>query len=320
MKRRSFLLLCPLPLAAHMMSFSTGEIRIEGTRARYELRMPLYEAAHLRDPERSLLESIRFRSGGALGRAAEKRCRPDAREGAFLCSAAYEFPGEVQTLEIECSFHAVTVPNHVHLLRAVRGDRTDQAVFDFTFQKAVMRFEEPAAWQKALRETFAGAARAAGGLAQLLFLASLVLAARSRHELVLLAAAFLAGETAVCVLAPAFNWQPAPAFVEAAAALTIAYLAVEILLLPQAGRRWLVVGVLGGFHGLYFHVFLNASGYGTLWVLAGMALAELILIAAFALLFSRIGRVFARLQPARIAASGLFLVGITWFFFRMRGG
>src|ERR1035438_8268711 len=66
-------------------------------------------------------------------------------------------------------------------------------------------------------------------------------------------------------------WQPAPRFVEAATALAVAYLAVEILLLPQAGARWLVAGVLGALHGLYFHLFVQTTGYSPALVLAGAA-------------------------------------------------
>ena len=47
------------------------------------------------------------------------------------------------------------------------------------------------------------------------------------------------------VIVPRTTWDPAPRFVEAATALTIAYMAVEILALPQAGKRWLIAGALG---------------------------------------------------------------------------
>src|SRR6185295_17884058 len=124
----------------------------------------------------------------------------------------------------------------------------------------------------AIQQFGAGALRAFGGVVQLLFLASLVLAARNRRELLALAGMFLAGQVTSAVLVPLTNWQPAARFVEAAAALTIAYLAVEILALPRAGSRWLVAGVLGGFHGLYFELFLRNTGYSAGWVLAGASL------------------------------------------------
>ena len=61
-----------------------------------------------------------------------------------------------------------------------------------------------------------------------------------------------------------------PRFIEAAAALTIAYLAFEIILLPQSSMRWLVVGVLGLFHGAYFAAFLSESGYHVATFLTGV--------------------------------------------------
>ena len=82
---------------------------------------------------------------------------------------------------------------------------------------------------------------------------------------------FLAGQTAAACIVPLTAWQPPARFVEAAAALTIAYLAVEILALPHAGMRWLIVAVLGAFHGLYFALFLRTTGYSAVYVLAGAA-------------------------------------------------
>jgi hypothetical protein len=157
-----------------------------------------------------------------------------------------------------------------------------------------------------------------GGAAQLLFLAALVLAARSRRELLLLSAMFVTGQVA-CVLAmPHVWWQPAPRFVEAAAALTVAYLAVEILLLPQAGARWAIAGVLGAFHGLYFHLFLQNTGYSALWVLAGAAIAEVAAISVLALLLSQVVRMGKALRPVRVCALALLMFGLVWFGLRLR--
>jgi hypothetical protein len=118
---------------------------------------------------------------------------------------------------------------------------------------------------------------------------------------------------------PLTGWQPASRFVEAAAALTIAYLAVEILMLPQAGSRWLVAGVLGMFHGLYFELFLRNTGYSAGWVLTGAGLTELAVIALLGLIFSRIGRIAAALKPLQVSASLLLAFGMVWFYLRLRG-
>jgi hypothetical protein len=225
----------------------------------------------------------------------------------------------VESVDVQCSFYAVTVPNHVHLLRAQMGARHDQGIFDNTFMRATLRFRPPTPVEIIVTQSGAGFVRALGAFVQVLFLAALVLAARSARELLTLVAMFLAGQVACVLIMPYTAWQPVPRFVEAAAALTVAYLAVEILLLPQAGARWLVAAVLGGFHGLYFYLFLQTTEYAAGLVLAGAALAEVLAVAVLALLFSRLGRVAKTLRPVQVAASGLLVFGLVWFAMRLRG-
>src|SRR5260370_28513656 len=129
---------------------------------------------------------------------------------------------------------------------------------------------------------------------------------------------FLLGQIAAAVIVPKTNWDPAPRFVEAATALTIAYMAVEILALPQAGKRWLIAGALGIFHGLYFALFLRTTGYNPLYVLTGAAIGELALIAPFAFVFSPINQVAAGLKPVQVFASMLLGIGMFWFFLRLK--
>ena len=315
MKRWCWLAM-PLPLLAHMVSMSTGELRVEGNRAQYELRIPSYEVAHVREPDHTLLEHIHFKSDGVEGKLLQKSCRD--QQGTYICAATYDFPAPVEVLEVECTFAAVTVPNHVHLLRAYKGDKSDQAVFDLSFTNAEVRFRPPTALEIAVREGGAGFMRAVGGLAPLLFLASLVLAARTRRELALSTAAFVASEALACVLAPAIPLQLSPRFIEAAAALTIAYLAFEIILLPESKNRWLIVGVLGLFHGMYFSIFLAGSGYHLGLFLAGVICGELLLIAAFAFGLRGLLGVARIPKAVPIAASLLLTVGVVWFLVRLR--
>ena len=101
-------------------------------------------------------------------------------------------------------------------------------------------------------------------------------------------------------------------------ALTIAYMAVEILALPNAGKRWLIAGALGAFHGLYFALFLRTTEYRTVYVLTGAMLSELLLIALFAFCFSRVGRLAAGFRPVQVSAGLLLCVGMFWFFLRLR--
>lgn len=316
MKTPALLVLAAAPALAHMMSMSSGDIVVRGSRAHYELRMPSYEMAHVAGREERLFSHIRFASGGRDARLVSRKCRDEA--GAFVCAADYEFGAPVDRLEVECTFHSITVPNHVHLLRAERDGKRDQGLFDLSFPRATLRFDPPSAAEVAFTQAAAGAGRALS-LVELLFLAGLVIASRSRRELLALAGAFLAGEIAAAAIVPQTSWYPPARFVEAATALTVAYLAVEVLLLPKAGTRWLIAGILGGFHGLYFALFLRTSEYGAGWVMAGAALAEIAILAALAFLFARAGRALAWLRPVPVCASALLAAGMTWFFLRLAG-
>jgi hypothetical protein len=318
MTRGCWLFLAVWPAWGHVMSMSSGDLTVEGARAHYELRMPLYEMAHVQNPERTLLDHIVFSSAGRAAKLVAKDCRADSTRDVYLCSADYEFAAPVESIDVECSFHAITVPNHVHLLRVEMGGKHDEGIFDMTFTHATLRFRPPTPAEIAAMQSGAGFVRALAGIVQVLFLAALVLAARGARELLALTAMFLAGQAACVLIVPYTGWQPVPRFVEAAAALTVAYLAVEILLLPQAGARWLVAAVLGGFHGLYFLLFIQTTGYGAGLVLAGAAVAEVLAVAILALVFSRVGRVAKALRPVQVAASGLLVFGLVWFAMRLR--
>ena len=321
MNRSVLLFLLGIPAAwAHVMSMSTGDVAVDGDKAHYELRMPMYEIAHVKVPEAALFTVIRFSTrGGQAARQMRSRCREEAALGMFICEADYQFPVPVDRLEVECTLYQVTVPNHVHLLRAVKNGKRDQAIFDYSFTKAEIRFEPPTVMETAAKQTGAGALRALGGLVQILFLVSLVLAARTTREQLALGGMFLLGQAAAAVAAPIFNWQPAPRFVEAAMALTIAYMAVEILVLPTAGQRWLVAGVLGVFHGLYFALFLVSSEFRPAYVLLGAAVAEIAVVALLALGWKRLRRFLDSPRLVQVSAGLLFAVGMSWFFVRLRG-
>ncbi|MBS1877825.1 MAG: HupE/UreJ family protein [Acidobacteria bacterium] len=276
-------LLAALPCLAHVVSMSTGEARLNGARLDYELRMPLYEAAHLRSPEAQppeaqLFDAVRFRGAGGEARLLEHRCHEEG--GNLVCSGLYLFEREVDQFDVECRLASITVPNHVHLLRAEHGDKRDQAAFDASFTTATIRFRPPTAIETAVRDGAAGFWRGVAGIAQILFLAALVLAARSKRELAVLAGMFLAGQTVAVAAHLSARLAASPKFIEAATALTIAYLAVEILFLPAAGQRWLVVGVLGLLHGAYFDLLLEAGDYGRTAFTGGAFAAELAMTAA----------------------------------------
>jgi hypothetical protein len=301
------------------MSISSGDLTVNGNRGHYELRMPLYELTHMRDPSRSIFQNIHFSNGGREARLLASGCRADEPAATYFCTADYQFDAPPDRIEVSCTFHSITVPNHVHLLRAYMGGKNDQAVFDLSFSRATLRFRPPTPLEVAVTQFGGGFIRAWGGIVQILFLAALVLAGRTGKELLVLTAMFLAGQAASVWIVPYTGWQPAPRFVEAATALTVAYLAVEILLLPQAGLRWLIAAVLGAFHGLYFHVFLQSTNYRPTLVLAGAALAQILATGALWFSFTRLSRFARALRPLQVSACALLAFGMIWFLLRLKG-
>jgi len=281
---------------AHVVSMSSGELRVNGLAATYELRIPMYEVAHVAKPETALLDQVKFEGA----RRTSSKCQE--QDGAYVCRADYAFEHAVpDKIEVECTLFQVTVPNHVHLLYAVQGSNSDQVVFDQSVQQTEVRFHPPSRAEVIAKAAAAGIARLFKSVSGLLFLAALALAGRNTREMGLLAIAFLAAEWLARPLSPRIPVSFSPEFLEAVLALTVAYLAAEIVFLPESRARWAVVPVLGIAHGLSFSAFPPSY-------LTAAAITQAILLAILWLAVCK--------MPAswrRPAARVMLVTGIGWF-------
>jgi hypothetical protein len=311
MRRWLLLLAAAMPASGHVISMSNGFAMVTGNRVEYVLRMPDYEIAQLKDPGRALLERIRFSSGLETARRVDGECRDDPSTSTLICAANYQFTAPVEKLGVDCRFYEATVPNHIHLLRAERDGKYDQAILDSAFSSATLAFRPPTAVETAAGESAAGAMRVWTNAAQVLLLVAIALAARSRRELAALVAAFLAGECAGTAILLRTLWQPPLRFAEAAAALAVAYLALEILAFPQSGGRWVLALLFGGFQAMFFALFVSDSGYGAGWVMTGACFAALAIAGLCAI--PRPGPILRK-----VAASGFLIAGVVWFCIRLR--
>ncbi len=283
------------PAWAHVVSMSTGELKIDGPLADYELRIPMVEVAQMADPS-SILNYIHF-DGGHRTRA---KCADE--EGTYVCHAAYEFATLVpERLGVECNFFDATVANHVHWLHAVRGANSDQEIFDQAFPRSELRFRPASRVETFFREFGLGLARSARNWIGLLFIFGLAIAA---PRVLVVFGCFLIGEAAAILIGPRIPWPLAPRFLEAAMALTLAYLAVEILMASPAKSLAWVVGLLGLFHGLV------VSGFPLPYGVA----AGLLQVAVFAVLLLA-ARYAARWR--RGIAWGLLAAGLGEFLFKV---
>src|ERR1700733_16035424 len=222
--RRLLLFLICCSMYAHVVSMSSGELHVNGQTATYELRIPMYEVAHVTNPETALLDQVKFEGA----RRTSSSCKE--QDGTYICRADYEFAAPVpDKIEVECTLFQVTVPNHVHLLYAVQGPNSDQQVFDQSFRQAEIRFHPPSRAELIAKAAAAGIARLFKSVSGLLFFVCLVLAARNTREMGILTIAFVAGEWLARPLSPCIPMSFSPEFLEAILALTVAYLAAEIV-------------------------------------------------------------------------------------------
>ncbi len=301
------------PAWAHVMSMSNGELRVDGLEARLTVDVPLYEVEHLETAEEAVLGAFALSAEGRSLPMVAGSCQERTDKGSYACEATYALPPGTARLDVECSLPDVTVPNHVHVLRAVGEGFADQKVFDYSFRKHEVRFRAPSAFERFRSQAGAGAVRVLFGPVQLLFLLALAIAARSHKELLWIGVAFLVAEGIAAVLVAERGWLPPARFVEAAGALTVAYIGVEILALPEAGGRWLVAAGMGVFHGLYFGVFLQQSQMNAGSVLGGVAMMEAALLTLLGVVIQRLTRDFGERLLRNGAAGFLLAVGLVWF-------
>lgn len=284
---------------------SNGELRIDGAVATYELRMPLYEIAELPKPGDTLFDNIHF----AGGRLLEKQCTTGAEW--LQCTGKYLFASDVKELAVTCRFPSVTVANHVHIFRAVKATgESEQRFFDSTQTEANLTFRPPSPGEFFLRALVEGFRRALAGLTTALFLFAIAMVASGRRQFLLLAGILTAVEIATAASAPT---KLSPKFLEAAAALSTAYIAIEKILVPTAGQRWLVVGILGIFHGLFFRFFaVELSGAPSIAGFAfGLATANIVWLIPAGLLR------YLPEKGQRIVTWMLVLAGTFWFGYRI---
>lgn len=278
LRRFALLLACPFlftpVLFAHATSVSTGEIRIDGTHAGYELHMPMYEAAAVANAESALLSHLRF----ADARLTRSTCQDQS--GIYTCHAEYEFPQTPgDEMDVECRLFEITVPNHVHLLTVVNGPNLTQVVFDQQTPRAAVRFKPASRVEALLSDAVKGAGRILYPNPIWLVILSLAIASRSRREAAALFGAFLGMQILARLYSPWLNVAVSQRFFDAALGLTSAYFAAEVWWLPEGRSRWVAALVPGAFAGLPMAALPAGFLAGALpmQLLAGAALSALIL-------------------------------------------
>lgn len=280
--RLTALYLLPGLLAAHVISMSTGALTVEGLKAHYSMRVPLYELQHVPEPSRMLPDAISLANANRIS----AECK--TRESNMECVMEYVYaapPGEVR---VQCKLSRVTVPNHVHVLHARRENNSDQAVFDSTMEQAVLRFRDAGPIESAIR------ARPALLIGAFAVLATLVMLVSGWGSAVAAPAGYAAS------LGLSFFF--APQFAEAVLALSIAYAAFETAFLPAGRWKWVLASVVSAALGLMIGPMLSGARPRAIIGLAviGPGVAAGLILAR-------------RTKPRKWMSYVLIVAGVSWF-------
>ncbi len=302
--------LLALPLHAHMVSMSSGTLRVEGASLIYEARIPLYEIPNIANFDKSLFDEVHFRAKSGEARAIKTSCAADKAEGFYRCDGTYLLARPEEEVEAYVGWHRVISQNHVHVLSAIRGENTAHAVLQASTPSAPLRFRPLTAAEQVAEAVAAGVQWLLTTPVMLLLLVSIVVASRTAKEFAVLAASFFLGQ-----LVPLLNLTIAgkfnPKFLELASALAVAYLAVEILFLPKSGTRWLVVSIVGLFPGLALAAMVQQTELSAMGVWFGTMLTETALAALVGFMWLRTSHKWERPMGWL-----LLLLGAAWFAFR----
>ena len=304
-----------LPAQAHVLSMSQGELSVDGASVRYELRMPLLEAPQGGDRQSLLMGAFRVFADGAEGAPTDTSCREDAGQGLYVCESTFRFEAPPSKVDVRCDFPSVTVPQHVHILRSGEGELARQTVFDITVREAEIRFVPPTRMEVVRTQVAAGGRRAITSPELLLFLLALALAGRSLREFLACGGSFLLAQLLLSLGGRLIGWDLPMGFLEASAALSVAYLASEVLFLPEARKRWLVCGAMGCIHGLFLGAYLGASGMNPALFLPGALGTEAVLAAGIGWMRLKL----ASKRSEQLVGILLLVTGLGWFGLRILG-
>src|SRR3989454_3697717 len=184
----------------------------------------------------------------------------------------------------------------------------------------------PTWYQAALGFIMLGIGHILSGIDHLLFLLCLVIPLRGLRQVLPIITAFTVAHS-ITLLGSAYDLAPAgawfPPFVETVIAASIVYMALENIVGPNLGRRWLVTGLFGLVHGFGFsyglkenfqfagrHLLVSLFSFNV-GIEIGQILVLAVVLPALALLLRHVlvGRVGTIILSALAAHTGRHLMG-----------
>jgi hypothetical protein len=234
------------------------------------------------------------------------------------------FAAPVTALAIDSTLHQLTQPDHRHLAHAVIHGTSHEAVLDGSVTHADFQAGLSATSDTAKRFVVLGMEHIATGYDHLAFLVVLLVAATSLLDVVKIVTAFTVAHSITLALATIGLVALPSTMIESLIALSIAWVAVENLLVDHVDRRWRITFVFGLVHGFGFSNVLRdmdlprASLALSLFAFnAGVEIGQLIFVlVAFPLIYHVLR---TRWHPplALACSSVVFCLGVYWFVQRL---
>jgi HupE / UreJ protein len=333
------------PLLAHTTGVSYSEIRIYQREVDVHLRLRLSElnfAAQLDSNSdlsisneevrigsskiaRRVFDNFQIEAQGEVGKASLNALKLIPSAGELECSLAYSFSQPIEDVVLKVTLHNITDTGHWNLAQLQYDDQQEQKYFNLENPTAIIELRR--GWMSYVRlgERFLvfGGKRILTGYDSLAFLLGLLLVAQTFNSLVKSVGIFLIAQTLTLQVGALDVISLPPRFVDSAIALSVAYIALENLLLKEVANRWLIAGLFGLIFGFSFSVNIKEWGLpkkGLITSLLSFSLGSILAVgvsAALIFLFLHYLNRFEWQKKATTFAS-VILVGVGFFWFVKR--
>lgn len=247
------------------------------------------------------------------------------REGfPFLeAGVGYEAQRPIGDLTIQVRALQNLYSDHRTLAEIDWGGRIEQFVFQHGSSYAATR-GGARPWSTARQFTLLGVEHIFTGYDHILFLFGLLLAGRGFKNLVAIVTSFTLAHSITLALATFGMVQPARRAIEAAIALSVAYVGAENLLVKDVRHRWRITFAFGLVHGFGFasvlrEMELPRSGLAlSLFTFnLGVEIGQVVIVGLFWPLLLALDRTRHRTFVMRLASSVIVAFGLFWLLERV---
>jgi hydrogenase/urease accessory protein HupE len=334
--------------SAHPLSVSYAQYTIHDTHITVVVRLPMDDVDLLLRVDRDLdgrisapeIEAARDRLQAyaekhlhirsddvalTAGRAGIREWRDPAGAEYVELSFEYGSPSRIGRVSIRSDFLTDLYSGHKTLGDIRAAGRSDE---QFVFEPSrvyELRAPAGATWRTAASFIRLGIEHIFTGYDHILFLFGLLVIGTGLRNLVAIVTSFTVAHSMTLAVATLGVVQPVPWMIEAAIALSIAYIGFENLLVQNPRYRWKITFVFGLVHGFGFATVLREMHLPRAGLVvslfsfnAGVEIGQIAIVSVMYPVLLAIARTSYRVPISRIVSSAIAVIGLFWFCQRVR--